>query len=316
MPPPAVAILLATYNGAPNLAEQLDSFAAQTHPPALVLVSDDGSEDATRTILDSFAARHPALPVTVLEGPRAGAAANFLSLLARCPPHIDMACFADQDDVWLADKTARAVSHLARPHLARTHMADTAPRLYCARTFECDADLDNRRLSRLPRKPPGFRNALVQNIAAGNTIMLNRAALDIARTAAAVTGEVAVHDWWVYQLMTGAGAEVIFDPEPVLLYRQHAGNLIGANRGGLASLRRLAHLFTGTFSRWNDINIAALEQSAQHLTPENLGLLRQFARGRSRRLAGRTAMLRSTGVYRQGMLGQASLWLAAVAGRL
>ena len=306
MTSPAVAILLATYNGAENLAEQLDSFATQSHLPALILVSDDGSTDATRDILDAFATAHPALRVQVLDGPKQGSSANFLSLLARCPAHIDMACFADQDDVWLPEKIARAVAHLGA----------STPQLYCAHTWECDADLSNRRLSRSPRKPPGFRNALVQNIAAGNTIMLNRAALDLARAAAARTRKVAVHDWWVYQLMTGAGAQVIFDPEPVLLYRQHAGNLIGANRGLLATLHRLRHLFTGTFRDWNNTNIAALEQSSDHLAPENLQLLRRFATGRAQGLRGRIAMLRDTGVYRQGMLGQTSLRLATLLGRL
>lgn len=306
MTPPAVAILLATYNGAANLAEQLDSFAAQTHPPALILVSDDGSQDATHSILTAFSEAHPALPLTVLEGPGQGSAANFLSLLARCPTDIDVACFSDQDDVWLEGKIARAVARLT----AHT------PQLYCARTWECDAGLDNSRLSRLPKKPPSFRNALVQNIAAGNTITLNRAALDMARQAAACTDNVAVHDWWMYQLMTGAGAQIIFDAEPVLLYRQHIDNQIGANRGALAKLRRLQHLFTGRFQVWNDINIAALEQSSHHLKPENLALLRSFATGRAQRLGGRIAMLRRTGLYRQGMLGQFSLRLAAVLGRL
>lgn len=306
MTAPAVAILLATYNGAENLDAQLRSFAEQSLPPALILISDDGSTDSTRDMIAAFAAAHPALPVQLLEGPRKGSAANFLSLLARCPAQIDMACFSDQDDVWLEDKIARAVAQFY----------GEAPMLYCARTWECDADLTNRRLSRMPRKPAGFRNALVQNIAAGNTIMLNRPALELARSAAARTGEVAVHDWWIYQLMSGAGAKVIFDPEPVLLYRQHAGNLIGANRGPLASLRRLHHLYTGTFRRWNDLNIAALEQSLDNLTKENRELLDQFATGRTKGISGRIAMLRATGFYRQGTLGHASLWLAAVLGRL
>lgn len=311
MPAPAIAILLATYNGAANLTEQLESFARQTHPPALILVSDDGSTDATRTILSDFAAAHPALPLTVLEGPRQGAAVNFLSLLARCPSDIDMACFSDQDDVWLETKISRAVSALTDQV-----GGDARPLLYCARTWECDADLSNRRLSRMPRKPPDFRNALVQNIAAGNTIMLNPAALNIAREAAAYTDEVAVHDWWIYQLMTGVGARTVFDTEPVLLYRQHHGNLIGANRGGLATLRRLRHLFTGTFQKWNDMNIAALEQSSALLTAANLEVLRHFSAGRTGGLLGRISMLRTTRVYRQGKLGQASLVLAAALGRL
>ena len=39
------------------------------------------------------------------------------------------------------------------------------------------------------------------------------------------------HDWWAYQLVSGAGGTVIYDPEPFVAYRQHAGNLIGGNQG-------------------------------------------------------------------------------------
>ncbi|MGR3482041.1 MAG: glycosyltransferase, partial [Salipiger marinus] len=168
----------------------------------------------------------------------------------------------------------------------------------------------------LHRRPAGFANALVQNIAAGNTIALRGPALALARAAARDPAEVVVHDWWVYQLLTGAGARVIYDAQPVLLYRQHRGNLIGANRGPLASLRRLRHLFTGTFQRWNEINLAALAASAHHLTPQNRDLLGRFAAGRAAGPLGRLAMLRATGVYRQGKLGEASLRLAALLGRL
>lgn len=306
MSSPVVAVLLATYNGAACLQEQLDSLAAQTYPPARVLVSDDGSTDATRAIVSGFAARHPALGVEILEGPRRGSAANFLSLLARCPEDVDMACFCDQDDVWLPGKIARALAQLDPASL----------QMYCARTWECDETLQNRRASRLHPRPPGFANALVQNIAAGNTIALMGPALALSRAAAREAGAVVVHDWWIYQLLTGAGAQVIYDTEPVLLYRQHRGNLIGANRGPLATLRRLRHLFTGTFRRWNNINLAALETSAQRLTPENRRLMRAFAAGREGGPRARISMLRRTGVYRQGRLGEASLRLAALLGRL
>ena len=42
---------------------------------------------------------------------------------------------------------------------------------------------------------------------------------------------VVAHDWWAYQLVSGAGGTVIYDPEPLVAYRQHSGNLIGGNLG-------------------------------------------------------------------------------------
>ena len=42
---------------------------------------------------------------------------------------------------------------------------------------------------------------------------------------------VVAHDWWAYQLVSGAGGTVIYDPEPTVDYRQHGANLIGGNQG-------------------------------------------------------------------------------------
>lgn len=49
-----VAILLFTYQGQNYLSEQLESFAAQTHPHWEVWASDDGSGDDKRAILEAY----------------------------------------------------------------------------------------------------------------------------------------------------------------------------------------------------------------------------------------------------------------------
>jgi len=309
-PAPRVGIVLACYRGAAHLAAQLDSLAAQDLPPVRIVAGDDGSPDATRQILEEFARAHPSLGLELHDGPRRGeAAAHFLTLLARVPEDIDLLALCDQDDIWFPGKLLRAARALAG-------LAGGGPALYCGRTLEWWAESGQRRLSRGGPARPGFRHALVQNIAGGNTMVLNRAGLDLVRTAAARTGQVVVHDWWIYQLVTGAGGQVVFDDAPQMLYRQHAGNLIGANTGPRAKLRRLGMLVSGRFRDWNDINIAALRAVDDVLTPENRALLDSFARGRRAGLAGRLAMLRCTGLHRNGLAGEASLWLAAVLGRL
>lgn len=306
---PAVAILLATYNGAAVLPEQLASYRAQTLRPALVLVGDDGSQDGTQEVLDAFAAAHPDLPVQRVAGPGRGPAANFRALFARVPAGIDLAAISDQDDVWLPEKLARAAAALAA-------VPDGEPALYGAATVICDAALAPRGVSRRLRCPTGFRHALVQNFAGGNTMVLNRAALDLVRAAAAEAPVPVLHDWWLYQIVAGAGGRILYDPEPVLLYRQHAGNLIGANTGLAAQLRRLRMMLAGDFRRWNAENIAALAASAHRLTPENRALLAGFAALRDRALPGRLAMLWRLGLYRQDLAGRLSLWLAALLGRI
>lgn len=306
---PKIAILLATYNGAERLLAQLDSFAAQSLPPALILVSDDGSRDDTRKIVQDFAGAHPDLNVQLIDGPCRGAAQNFLGLLRACPDWVDIAALSDQDDVWLPDKLKRGARALAEE-------TGPGPLLYCGRSWECDEDLGNRRLSRGLKRPATFRHALVQNVAGGNTMMLNRAALDLLRDAGAEARKLVVHDWWIYQIITGTGGRVIFDDAPLLLYRQHGGNLIGANRGLQAKTTRLRMLVSGRFRRWNTVNIAALNASAHRLTAENRHILRTFSEERNRSVWRRLLMVWRTGVYRQGVQGSLSLYLAALLRRI
>ncbi len=307
---PSVAILLATYNGSARLREQLDSYLAQTCLPTSIVISDDGSVDGTRQIAEAFIAANPGMDITLHDGPGCGAAANFLSLLQRVPEGTTIVAFSDQDDVWLPQKIERGVQALSE-----VGQGDT-PLLYCGCSWECDEDLGNRHLSRKLKVPAGFRHALVQNVAAGNTMMLNRAALQLVRDASREVAEVVVHDWWLYQIISGAGGRIIFDAAPHLLYRQHDGNLIGANRGLRAKMRRLSWLLSGGFRSWNTINIRALEASRDRLTPENRQKLDHFARNRDRSVLVRLMMLRKLGLYRQGVHGSLSLYLAALLGRI
>lgn len=310
---PRVAVLMATFNGGRHLPAQLDSFAAQSLPPAQILVSDDGSFDNTRAILNDFAAAHPRLGLELHDGPRRGAALNFLSLLRRITEDVDLVALSDQDDVWLPGKLARAAQRLAA---AEAELGAATPLLYCGRSWECSETLAGRRASRDQPRPAGFRHALVQNIAGGNTMVLNQAGWHLCRAAAAEVQRIVVHDWWIYQIVTGAGGAVLFDREPQLLYRQHADNVIGANRGMKAKWHRLRFLLSGRYRRWTTVNLIALTASSHRLTAENRALLEELRQGRRRGLFGRLRMLRDTEIYRQGPEGRISLLLAVLAGRL
>jgi glycosyltransferase involved in cell wall biosynthesis len=304
-----VVILMATYNGARFLQDQLESIAAQDHTNWHLVISDDGSTDQTGAIAASFAVQSP--KVRLQTGPRAGATANFMSLLARqpiCTPQ-NWIAFCDQDDVWLPDRLSRGIAGLARLDPAR-------PALFCSRTLIVDQALKAGRLSAARPRATGFRNALVQNIAAGNTILLNPAAARLAIAAAARQPDPVVHDWWLYQLITGAGGQIVHDDRPTLLYRQHGVNEIGANDGGAARLKRVLQLLNGQFNRWNAKNITALRSASDLLTLENRGLLEGFAALHDKGFAARLRGLHHLGLYRQTTISSLALWLAAAIKRL
>jgi len=307
-----VTVLMAVYNGAAYLREQLDSLAAQTHADWQLIVSDDGSLDGSARILADFAEAHPRS--VLRQGPGQGGTANFMSLIGAMDtitPRGTWMAFSDQDDVWLPERLARGVAAL------RGH---SVPALYCTRTWVTDETLETRRLSAPRPRPLGFRNALVQNVASGNTILLNAAAADLVRDAAAEAlaegGMPVVHDWWIYQLVAGVGGALVHEDAPTLLYRQHGVNEIGANDSTRARIKRIRMLLAGDMRAWNDVNIATLGRSAARLTPQNRALLADFVAARSRALPARLWQLRGLGLYRQTRISTAALWVAACLGRL
>lgn len=305
---PKVAILLCTYQGQHYLAEQLDSFAAQSHANWEVWASDDGSQDDTHVILEAYQQQWPAGRLSIHAGPADGFAANFLSLTCNASIDADYYAYSDQDDVWEVDKLARAVEWLES-------VSQNIPALYCSRTRLVDADNREIGLSPLFSKPPSFANALMQNIGGGNTMVFNNAARALLRE----LGEkipIVIHDWWAYMVVTGCGGKVFYDREPALRYRQHDGNLVGMNADWLARLKRMRMHWQGGFRSWNEMNITALRKLQHKLTPENREILERFARARQMSLIPRLIHLKRCGVYRQTFLGNIGLIAAAVFGKL
>ncbi len=302
-----VAILLATYCGAEFLAEQLESFRAQTHRNWELHVSDDGSTDDSIALVEAFAATVEQ-QVVVRAGAGAGFWRNFLSLIPQGEVAADYFAFSDQDDVWLPEKLARAVAWFRS-------VSPERPALYFSRTELIARDGAALGLSPLFRRPPIFQNALVQNIGGGNTMVFN----DAARRLLAQTPddvELVSHDWWAYQLITGAGGIAHYDPWPSLKYRQHGQNLVGSNIGLRARLVRLMAFAGGRVIGWNAINIAALSSVRRLLHPDNVRVLDRFAQARSAGLLMRPYLLWRAGVYRQGLVETIGLYLGALLGRI
>ena len=300
---PLVAVLLCTANGASFLERQLESIAAQSHRSLKLVISDDGSTDSTMQLIEQFRLRHQQLPVEVRKGPEKGFSVNFMSIACDAGIEADYFAFSDQDDVWLRDKTERALEWLQA-------VAPGVPAMYCGRTEAIDEVGRVLGLSPLFAKAPSFKNAIVQSLAGGNTIVLNRAARDLIVAAGMLP--VVSHDWWFYQLVTGVNGLVLYDPQPFVQYRQHASNVIGSNSGWGARWRRIKGLFIGRFQTWNDINVGALERIAFRLEPENRAVLERFQRMRDAGFTTRLTGLIGSGIYRQTFLGNVGLFAAAL----
>ncbi len=77
-----ISVVMCTYNGAKFLREQLDSIASQILLPDELVVCDDGSTDATLSILKEYACSVK-FSVRVLCNPsRLGAVKNFEQVIS------------------------------------------------------------------------------------------------------------------------------------------------------------------------------------------------------------------------------------------
>ncbi|MDQ2067251.1 glycosyltransferase [Xinfangfangia sp. CPCC 101601] len=305
----SIVILMAVYNGARFLQAQLDSIASQSHQDWRLLASDDGSTDASPDLLQAFAAKWPAGQVTLLRGPHSGAVANFRFLIQQAAQHgagvRASLAFCDQDDVWQSN-------HLAQ----KLDLAPATPRPILAggRMVYVDAALQPLGLSPLPQRAPDFGNALVQNVLSGNTMLMNPAAAALLIAAEAEAGPFVLHDWWAYQLLSGAGAQIAFDPEPTVLYRQHGSNLVGANSGIAALPQRLRRHLSGAHARWHRLNASALAASAHRLERQNRLKLQAFQQAQMSRGLQRLRLLQQAGVWHQSRKATLAFWISALLG--
>lgn len=303
-----MAVLLCTFNGAQFLDEQLSSILQQTHSQWTLYVSDDGSTDATLEILNAYQRRLGPTKLVILKGPQDGFGKNFMSLIGNQHIKADYYAFCDQDDLWFPDKLQRSI-------FALQSLPAHTPGLYCSRTRLIDEQRRHIGFSPLFNRSPSFNNALVQSIAGANTMMINDQARNLLCRVDR-DAPIVAHDWLTYMIVSGCGGITVFDPTPSIDYRQHGGNLIGANSSIRQRVERLGKMFTGRFSSWSEQNLIALKNLRPFLSPSSSRILQQFEAARKSPLAQRICLMQKAGIYRQTLQGNITLLIAAAMNKI
>ena len=209
-----VNILLSTYNGEKYLHELLNSLDKQSYPFFKITIRDDGSSDNTINIIENYAKNRNNLKL--IKGKNLGVIKSFFTLVQEAD-NSDYYAFCDQDDVWLPNKIERAINAISLYPKNR-------PVMYCSAYNLVDENLNSIGKTSNKAKRPSLENALVENIATGCTIVINKAAHNILINK--LPQNALMHDWWMYLVVVVFG-DVIYDPVPSILYRQHGSNAIG-----------------------------------------------------------------------------------------
>ncbi len=223
-----ITVLLAAWNGENYLREQMESLLGQTNQEFTILISDDCSTDRTPEIISEYENRFPDR-VKSLENlnPSGSARNNFFRLLKAASDEYLMFC--DQDDIWLPDKVEVTFKEMKKmenvwgmdmPILVHTDLsvADQAGTvLYPSMTrYQKIGVYDNR-----------TSHYLVENNITGNTMMINRSLKNLM---VQIPETCVMHDWWL-GLMASCFGKIFYIDRPLVLYRQHGSNQVGAKSG-------------------------------------------------------------------------------------
>lgn len=218
----SVSIAMATYNGQKHIRQQLESLAAQDHPPAELVVTDDASTDETLSILDYFS-KSSSFPVRIYRNEsRLGYRANFMRAANLC--RSDLIAFCDQDDRWYPTKIAACVARFTEPELLLVHH---------------NADVvtdDDRQIGHLHGFTPSKAVSAPLSLepfafALGFTQVFRSSLLELSNFWPMSINhqfdhEPLAHDQWFYFLASILG-KIGYLNEPLAAYIQHGGNTFG-----------------------------------------------------------------------------------------
>ncbi|MCF6322294.1 MAG: glycosyltransferase family 2 protein [Rhizobiaceae bacterium] len=293
----SLVVVIATYNGAPYIEQQILSILGGSLVPDRLIIRDDHSNDATLDIVAQLS-KNSEVKFDIKKNPtRLGSTLNFLTMLKQIPRDVNFVALSDQDDIWEPWKLEKSMEKLAST-------GDSRPALYCSRQQLVNAEGKSIKLSPANIRGPSFANALVENIVSGCTSVINRSTLNLIHDLE--TPDVFFHDWWLYLIVSGCGGNVFFDSKPGIRYRQHSANIAGSPVNFFQNLKgRFRRQISGQSRELIGRNTAALLKASQILTDENNNLLNKFEQARNANLSQRMAYAYKTPLHRQTTIDSA-----------
>lgn len=236
---PKVAILLAAYNGIGFLDEQINSILCQKGVDVTLFISVDASTDGTEEWFDDLQKRDRRVVLLPHGEVFGNAAKNFFRLIIDVDlSGFDYMAFADQDDLWFADKLLRAHQVISEAGVD---------------AYSCNIMAfwpSGRKLLITKSQPQQRWDFLFEAAGPGCTYVMksgiSQALQKFCRDRRSEIHEVAMHDWFLYAFARANQYRWVIDSYVGMLYRQHEANEIGANSGWPAFKHRARKVLSGS----------------------------------------------------------------------
>ena len=236
-----VSVAMCTYNGERYLLAQLNSIFDQSRIPDELVICDDCSVDSTREILEKYRCKHPRIIRLYFNENNLGFVKNFEQAVSKCSGDIILLC--DQDDIWFPHRIERSITIFTENPLCGYIFSDASliggdeTQLLETLWVRVGFTIKRQRDYEEPEKQTTV--LFPRNVVTGAT-MAFRAQFRKAILPIPVLSCV-IHDAWIALILSLCGQYGIADYEPLIYYRIHPGQQMGAR--GRSILRDLDKLF-------------------------------------------------------------------------
>ena len=232
-----VDILLATYNGERYIKEQIDSILNQTHKEFRLLISDDGSKDKTREILEAYKNKDSRIEVYFQEN-NLGVVKNFEFLLGKVEEKYYM--FSDQDDIWKEQKIEKSLKKIEEGFdlvYSDLEVVDENLNVIYSSYWKLKGIYNK------IKKYNNFEALYLNNFVTGCT-MISKKELINSFLPLPNTSKFVLHDYWISLILSQNG-KIAYIEEPLIKYRQHKNNKVGSKKKSdeLKSIDEIRKLF-------------------------------------------------------------------------
>lgn len=204
---PRCSIAMASYNGEMYISEQIDSILKNMKENDELIISDDGSSDNTRLIIQDYLQRDRR--ITFVNGPQKGLIKNFENALKYARGEVVFLC--DQDDVWGEDKIERILAVINE---------DITLVLHDAVVFDGEEVIHSSFMQHRKSKS-GLFNNIIKNSYIGCCMAFRR---EILNYALPFPNNICMHDQWIGLVSELYGKNKHIE-DRLLHYRRHGSNV-------------------------------------------------------------------------------------------
>nr|QOS29484.1 UDP-Glc:alpha-D-GlcNAc-diphosphoundecaprenol beta-1,3-glucosyltransferase WfgD [Vibrio parahaemolyticus] len=234
-----VCVLMAVYNGAKYLEEQIESILEQRDVDVDLYIRLDPSNDDSKSIIRRYEAQNHNVHLILASESSGSAGQNFFNLLLEVDfESYEFVAFADQDDIWFSDKLLRATDSIIREKVA-AYSGDVIAWW----------DSGKERLIKKSSSQVQY-DYLFESAGPGCTFVFTKELANALKRFLQSLGEgvktLWLHDWFCYAFARNNGYEWFIDDRPMMKYRQHEANSVGANSGLSAFKARIVEVLSGS----------------------------------------------------------------------